>query len=87
MNIPANVDTLAEGGKLPSDALSLKNDYSTEGFGGACPPSGEVHRYQFTVHALDTILSLDNSVSNALAGFMVNAHSIESDKITAVYSR
>lgn len=86
-NIPANVTSLAEGGKLPGKATSLKNDYGQVGFGGACPPPGEVHRYQFTIHALDRVLELDASVSNALAGFMVNAHSIASDRITAIFVR
>jgi phosphatidylethanolamine-binding protein (PEBP) family uncharacterized protein len=49
----------------------------TGAFGGACPPPGEVHRCPFTVHALGPTLEIDNSVSNALAGFMVNANSLE----------
>jgi phosphatidylethanolamine-binding protein (PEBP) family uncharacterized protein len=48
---------------------------------------GAVHRYEFTVHALGTTLEIDNSVSNALAGFMVNANSLASSTITAVYNR
>ena len=86
-NIPTEVNQISEGGMLPKGAVTLKNDYGTKGFGGACPPAGEVHRYQFTIHALDTRLELDSSVSNALAGFMVKAHSIDSDTITAIYYR
>lgn len=67
--------------------VELTNDYGAEGFGGACPPPGEVHRYQFTVHVLGSTLQIDNSVSNALAGFMVNANSLASSTITAVYNR
>jgi len=84
-NIPADVTSLPGGGEV--NGVQLTNDYGVEGFGGACPPPGEVHRYQFTVHALDTMLEIDNSVSNALAGFMVNANSIASSTITAVYNR
>lgn len=86
-NIPADVTGLPADGTLPSGVVELSNDYGMEGFGGACPPPGEVHRYQFTVHALGTLLELDNSVSNALAGFMVNANSLASATITAVYNR
>lgn len=86
-NIPADVSTMPSGAVLPIGAVELKNDYGLEGFGGACPPPGEVHRYQFTVHALGTELELDSSVSNALAGFMVNANSLASATITAVYTR
>ncbi|WP_298960403.1 YbhB/YbcL family Raf kinase inhibitor-like protein [uncultured Roseibium sp.] len=86
-NIPVDVTGLPGGETLPSGSVELTNDYGATGFGGACPPPGEVHRYQFTVHALGTKLDLDNSVSNALAGFMVNANSLASSTITAVYNR
>ena len=86
-NIPADVTELPGGAAMPASAVELNNDYGAAGFGGACPPPGEVHRYQFTVHALKTTLELDASVSNALAGFMVNANSIASSSITAVYNR
>lgn len=84
-NIPASVTSLPAGGAV--DGVELINDYGSEGFGGACPPPGEVHRYQFTVHALGTVLEIDGSVSNALAGFMVGANSLASSTITAVYNR
>ena len=84
-NIPGDVTSLPGGGDV--SGVQLTNDYGAEGFGGACPPPGEVHRYEFTVHALGTTLEIDNSVSNALAGFMVNANSLASSTITAVYNR
>ena len=84
-NIPADVTSLGGSNDVP--AVQLTNDYGATGFGGACPPPGEVHRYEFTVHALGTMLAIDNSVSNALAGYMVNANSIASSTITAVYTR
>ena len=86
-NIPAEVTKLNNGEALPEGSVELTNDYGTIGFGGACPPPGEVHRYQFTVHALPIELEIDKSVSNALAGFMVRANAIASSTITAVYSR
>ncbi|MEM6649550.1 MAG: YbhB/YbcL family Raf kinase inhibitor-like protein [Pseudomonadota bacterium] len=86
-NIPADTASLPAGGEMPEGAVQLANDYGAVGFGGACPPFGEVHRYQFTVHALGTVLEIDGSVSNALAGFMVNANSLASSTITAVYTR
>lgn len=86
-NIPAETTSLAAGAALPEGTVELKNDYGATGFGGACPPPGEVHRYQVTVHALPTMLEIDGSVSNALAGYMVKANSMASDTITAVYTR
>lgn len=84
-NIPADTTSLPSDGEI--DGVQLTNDYGAEGFGGACPPPGEVHRYEFTVHALGTTLEMGSSVSNALAGFMVNANSLASSTITAVYNR
>ncbi|MEM7806101.1 MAG: YbhB/YbcL family Raf kinase inhibitor-like protein [Pseudomonadota bacterium] len=86
-NIPADVTALKAGGAMPEGAIELKNDYGMVGFGGACPPPGEVHRYQFTVYALGTVLEIDGNVSNALAGYMVKANSLASATITAVYTR
>lgn len=83
-NIPADISELKSGDVA---GVQLTNDYGTQGFGGACPPKGKVHRYQFTVHALGSMLEIDNSASNALAGFMVNANSLASSTITAVYTR
>jgi len=91
LNIPADVNELPVGATinsgLPADTVELANDYGALGFGGACPPPGEVHRYKFTIHALSSKLGLNGSVSNALAGYMVNANSIASSTITAVYNR
>ncbi len=86
-NIPADVTELKAGATAPDGTVELTNDYGTKGFGGACPPPDEVHRYQFTVHALPVVLELNDQVSNALAGFMVRANSIASASITAVYTR
>lgn len=91
-NIPVNVMQLHQNaGSSDGDlhgAVQLRSDYGTKGFGGACPPTGEVHRYKFTIHALSTEkLDLDENVSAALAGYMVNANSIATSTITAVYKR
>lgn len=86
-NIPADVTELKAGAALPAGTVELSNDFGAKGFGGACPPPGRVHLYQFTIHALPVALDLNGEVSNALAGFMVNANSIASASITAVYNR
>jgi Raf kinase inhibitor-like YbhB/YbcL family protein len=92
VNIPANVTELptdaSRKGALPKGAMEIRNDYGVSGFGGACPPPGEVHRYIFTVHALGIEkLDLPKDASNALAGFMIRANSIGKASITAVYNR
>lgn len=92
VNIPSAVTSIELGasgeGAMPSGTVEITNDYGTTGFGGACPPPGEVHRYVFTVHALSTeVLELPENPSNALVGFMIGANTIQSARITAVYSR
>lgn len=92
VNIPVSQTSLelgASAGKtMPAGALEVRNDYGVAGFGGACPPPGEVHRYIFTVHALGTEhLDLPDNASNALAGFMIGANTLATAKITAVYNR
>jgi Raf kinase inhibitor-like YbhB/YbcL family protein len=43
----------------PVQAVQGTNDYGTIGYTGPCPPEGEMHRYQFRVYGLDTMLDLD----------------------------
>jgi Raf kinase inhibitor-like YbhB/YbcL family protein len=76
-----------DGAGVPDGAVELRNDYGAVGFGGACPPPGEVHRYQFTLYAMPALLEIDGSVSNALVGFMTTSQALASATITAVYNR
>lgn len=92
VNLPASTTSISPNastyGSLPSGALEIRNDYGSVGFGGACPPPGEVHRYIFTVYALGTErLELPENPSNALVGFMIRANMLDSASITAVYHR
>lgn len=73
---------------LPKAAVQSRNDYGAMGFGGACPPAGEVHRYVFTVYAMSVPkLQVPAGASNALIGFMTRAHALDRAQITAVYHR
>ena len=95
VNIPMSVRELAtDAGNtknmtVPKGSMQIQNDYGTRGFGGACPPKGHgVHHYRFTVHALSIEkLELPEDASGALAGYMINAHTIESSSIEALYKR
>ncbi|MFT6874873.1 MAG: Raf kinase inhibitor-like YbhB/YbcL family protein [Granulosicoccus sp.] len=95
INIPATVTELStNAGSVsidlaPVGSQQIVNDYGSAGFGGACPPVGHgVHRYQFTIHALSVEqLELPENASGALAGYMINANSIESSTIEALYKR
>lgn len=95
INLPANVMELASNAGsvkenlLPKGALQIRNDYGVKGFGGACPPAGHgVHHYRFTLHALSVDkLELPKNASSALAGYMINANTLETRTIESLYKR
>ncbi|TDF39723.1 YbhB/YbcL family Raf kinase inhibitor-like protein [Alteromonadaceae bacterium M269] len=95
VNIPSSATTLKTGAgsakknAMPKGTVQVENDYGVAGFGGACPPEGHgAHRYFFTVHALSVEkLELPEGASGALAGYMINANTIESSTIQALYKR
>lgn len=94
LNIPVSINEIPQGagnnqgGKLNS-SLHNKNDYGSSAFGGACPPKGHgVHHYRFTIHALSVEkIELPEDASGALAGYMINANTIESSTIVSLYKR
>ena len=95
VNIPKNVTEIATGAGstnknvAPQGSMQIDNDYGNKAFGGACPPSGHgVHHYRFTIHALSVEkLELPENASGALAGYMINANTIESNTIESLYKR
>ena len=94
INIPKQVNSLKAGaGKqghadMPSESMTIRNDYGFKGFGGACPPPGHgVHRYQFTLYALSSKLDIPEGASSALTGYMVKRHMLAFASIEALYKR
>lgn len=86
-SLPADFGNTAKTQKI--NATQSITDYGKAGFGGACPPKGDKpHRYFFTVHALDIDhLDLDSKSSAALAGYMINAHSLGKATLVSYYGR
>ena len=71
---------------LPASAVQSRTDFGFSRFGGAAPPRGEVHRYVFTVHAVDVpSLGVDAHASGALVGFATNAHRLARASLTVTY--
>ena len=95
IDLPASVSELpanagAKGGAhLPAGARQIRNDYGQYAWGGMCPPPGDKpHRYIFTVHALSVErIDVPDDAPAALAGFMVNAHTLAKASFTATYER
>jgi len=95
LDIPATASDLAAGVgmsgvvQLDGGARQLRSDYGFVGYGGPCPPEGHgMHRYIFTLHALDIDkVPVPDDATAAVAGFVVNAHTLATAKLTAVYWR
>jgi Raf kinase inhibitor-like YbhB/YbcL family protein len=81
--IPSTVDRLPENASASGylrqlGAVEARNDFSTEGYGGPCPPAGKPHHYVVTVYALSTsnlrlaqgrpALSFDHEIGTATLG-------------------
>ncbi|KMV67505.1 hypothetical protein WB66_23350 [bacteria symbiont BFo1 of Frankliniella occidentalis] len=93
-DIPFEVNSLAE--NIGSPAVETPflftqshNDFGLPGYGGACPPEGDnAHPYIFTVHALGVDkLGIDQKTPNAVARFLIHAHSLASASLTGFYQR
>ena len=53
-DVPAHVRSVAEDFRPGGVGSSGRNDFGRLGYGGPCPPKGHgVHRYNFTVYAVD----------------------------------
>jgi len=90
VNVPTSVTELAQGAGAedpPAGALTLRNDYSTPGYGGPYPPEGDrPHRYFFVVHAVDVdALELTPDSSAAYASFNLAFHTLARAIITPTY--
>ena len=63
-NIPATVNRLPAGvkpGNVAATWMQAADDAGVQGYFGPCPPLGTLHRYVFTIYALDTTLDLRNA--------------------------
>jgi hypothetical protein len=93
-NIPPGVTSLALGagdpaaGKLPPGALEVRTDFGKPGYGGPCPPEGEVHRYVFTVFAVGMDkLPVTADTSAAVVGFYLHFNTLAKASLTGLYRR
>lgn len=93
VNLPVGTRSLprnagkADATLLPAGALQVRNDYGTQGFGGAAPPRGDKpHRYIFRLHALKAAqLPITAETTNAVARFMIHLNEIDSTTYTGLY--
>lgn len=93
-DIPAHVRRLpagisAQGFRLPSGALQTRTDFGVPGYGGACPPEGRKHRYEFTLTALKVarLPNISADATPALVDFFTQANRLGEAKFTVEYQR
>jgi Raf kinase inhibitor-like YbhB/YbcL family protein len=95
VNIPPDVTALPLGagdparGTMPAGALEVRTDFGKPGYGGPCsPPGSNVHRYLFTLHAVDMkALPVTADTSAAVVGFYLNFHAIEKATLIGLFRR
>lgn len=87
-NIPAHTDEFIEHIRnSPKDTKIGKNSWGTLGYRGPCPPSGTLHRYIFTLYALDSILNLPAEVDFQKFYEIAKKHVISEAEIKVRYQR
>lgn len=91
-NVPANTLSLAEGAGsgsgLPRGTVQADNDFGATGFGGACPPPGAPHHYQFTLFALDAAKApFGPEAKPAQAATWFQAHTLATATLVAIFQR
>lgn len=87
-NIPSDVNKLDENAEIDrmKDAKQGLTNSGKSKFHGACPPSG-VHRYYFTLYALDTMLDLQEGVSKKDLLNDAEGHLLSQAQLMATYER
>jgi len=78
MAIPEGVEMLGAPGV---------NSWNLEGYKGPCPPTGQVHTYNFTLFAVDTTLDLPAGVNSSLIRAAMEGHILATTRLSGMYSR
>jgi len=91
-NLPPDTRGLAESASaangpstLPAGAVSGKNSWGREDYGGPCPPSGE-HRYFFHLYALDVALD-DQALDQSALLKAMDGHVLAQGEFFGTYSK
>ena len=89
-NMPASARRLPErcptSAQLPDGTRQGMTDFGRSGHGGPCPPSG-THRYDFTLYALDAMLSLPSKATKAQLEAAMQGHILASAQLMGTYRR
>ena len=83
--IPFNTTVINEG-TVPMGAIEGMTDFQRPGYGGPCPPSG-MHRYFFTLYALDTTIDLPPDTDKQKLKEVIEEHVIDKAELVGTYQR
>lgn len=89
-NIPAIAQSLPEAvpakDELSDGSRHGRTSWRRNEYGGPCPPSG-VHRYFFTLYAMDTVLNLPAGASKNQVLDALEGHTLAKAELVGKYSR
>lgn len=87
-NIPSDTKQLTRNMKqFPGSTLIGNNSFNTLGYKGPCPPKGVIHRYVFTLYALDSQLNLAAGMDATTVLNALKNHTLKQTQIMGTYSR
>jgi Raf kinase inhibitor-like YbhB/YbcL family protein len=90
-NLPLESSHLAEGVPrsevLPNGAKQGVNTGNEIGYAGPCPPGESVHRYVFTLYALDTMLNPPSPVNKEQLMNAMEGHVLAAGQLMGRYHR
>ena len=82
-DIPADTREIPQNGHV---GVELENDFPKKGYGGPCPPKGHgVHRYFFTLYALDVEKLEDVTKDNFVS--LCEQHALGKAVLIGTYKR
>ena len=84
-DVPFNTTVINEG-TVPMGAIEGMTDFQRPGYGGPCPPSG-MHRYFFTLYALDTTIDLPPDTDKQKLKEVIEEHVIDKAELVGTYQR
>jgi len=85
-NIPSTVDSLMENTEEGPFIQGVTDFDNKQGYGGPCPPKG-IHRYHFTLYALNALLDLSTSTNKEELLKAMQGHILEQTTLIGTYQR
>ncbi len=73
--------------EVPPGAFQWANSSGNAGYDGPCPPIGEEHRYQFTVHALNQQLEAADDAPATEVISILNLIVIDQSSVSGTFAR